>query len=151
MIACFLLAQVSFPTDAQSLPQEAIFSTLTPLAPCQHHALHQGRSTPEICVVLSHVLILVMLFAMLQAYGARIQYLPSVTQSYTARRVCGAACDWCKTAGAGCPVHADVFSAAPSAQSDTSSGARSTYHNVADALVVATTACSSSGHATAGL
>jgi len=52
------------------------------------------------------------------SYRARVRYLPSTVQSYTARRVCGAHCEWCRAAGPhlrgyshGEP-HPDVFAAA---------------------------------------
>ncbi len=44
-----------------------------------------------------------------QVYKVRISYLSSSTQSYTARRVCGARCEWCQAAGATCSLHTDVF------------------------------------------
>jgi len=51
----------------------------------------------------------------------KLQYLSSPTQSYSARRVCGARCEWCKAAGAACTLHTDVFAPAQ-CPLDTSSG-----------------------------
>ncbi len=53
----------------------------------------------------------------------RVRYLPSALQSYTARRVCGANCEWCRAAGphlrggAHGEPHPDVFAAAAAVHS----------------------------------
>jgi ceramide kinase len=47
-----------------------------------------------------------------KSYRVKIEYLSSPTQSYSARKVCGARCELCRAAGAACPQHTDVFAPA---------------------------------------
>jgi ceramide kinase len=77
-----------------------------------------------------------------KSYRVRIQYLSSPTQSYSARRVCGARCEWCKAAGAACALHTDVF--APSrGPMDTSSGNWHTIEGEFNAIMAVVMPCRS--------